>query len=159
MEENQISFGKQILNALIHFLYTFINFLFVLPYDLWKKAVVRLDSQYRNKTLHAATITSQWPFFSWMKRFVLEFLIDGLIFIWPLIAIIAPIIANSELDGGFLGFIIMLYALYFGGPFALSLLRDNIIVTLVLPFRKFLSWMSKPAQYLDIKHDGNIKNN
>lgn len=156
---NQNDFPHQLLNALIHFLYQFVNFLFVLPYHLWQKAVIRLDYQFCNKTLNVGKIDSPWPFFSWLKRFILEFLLDGLIFIWWLVALIFFFVDICGSGMSFWDYLSVLYLLYVSGPFVLSLLRDFIVTCILLPFRKFLSWVRKPAQYMDVKHDGTIKNN
>ena len=141
-------FSKQFVNALLHFLYNFfIYFLFVVPFDLWKKAAVRLSNQREHGKLNITKINSPWPFLSFLKVFILDFLIDGIIFmnyVWGILISIA-----LGVDGGFGGFIMTLLGVYYS-PIVLSYLRD-IIQLAILPFKKFLSWASKPAQYMDLE--------
>jgi hypothetical protein len=146
MEEKK--FTNQIVSALIHFLYSFfIYFIFIVPFDLWKKATVRLSIQKEKGGLNITKITSPWPFLSFLKAFVLDFLIDGTIFILYVLGLIIGIFMGIE--GGFMGFVTAIVVVYFS-PIGLSLLRD-FLQLLVLPFKKFLSWASKPAQYMDLE--------
>ena len=140
--------SKQAVSALIHFLYNFfVYFIFIVPFDLWKKATTRLANQRENGGLDLSKSTSKWPFLSFLNTFILDFLIDGFIFMVYVLALpVAIIMAIS--DGGFGGFISALVAAYFV-PVGMSLLRD-FLQLLVLPFNKFLSWASKPAQHLDL---------
>ena len=147
MSEKKLS--EQIKSALIHFLYNFfIYFIFIVPFDLWKKATVRLASQKESGGLNISKITSLWPFLSFLKAFVLDFLIDGIIFILYIIAPIVGIYLWIE-SGEISLFVITIGQIYFA-PVGLSLLRD-FLQLLSLPFKKFLSWASKPAQYMDLE--------
>lgn len=143
------SFKNQILNALIHFLYNFfIYFIFIVPFDLWKKATIRLANQKESGRLSISKITSLWPFLSFIKAFILEFLIDGIIFILYVIGPIIGIVSWIQ-TGEFSSFLGVIVGIYFS-PIGLSLLRD-LIQLMILPFKKFLSWASKPAQYMDLE--------
>lgn len=143
------SFKNQILNALIHFLYNFfIYFIFIVPFDLWKKATIRLANQKESGGLSISKITSLWPFLSFMKAFMLDFLIDGIIFILYVIGLIIGIVLLIT-TGDFASFLVVIAGIYFS-PIGLSLLRD-LIQLMTLPFKKFLSWASKPAQYMDLE--------
>ena len=141
--------SKQAVSALIHFLYNFfVYFIFIVPFDLWKKATTRLANQRENGGLDLSKSTSKWPFLSFLSTFILDFLIDGFIFMVYVLALpVAIVMAIS--DGGFGAFISALVAAYFV-PVGMSLLRD-FLQLLVLPFKKFLSWASKPAQYMDLE--------
>lgn len=146
MENN---FSNLLKSALIHFLYNFfVYYLFVLPFDLWKKAISRLADQREKGALRMSEIKTQWPFLSFLKVFLIEFMFDGVILIsyilGPILAIVLWI--SSESFTTFIGCIVMSYY----APIFLSLLRDVFILSL-LPIRKFLSWVSKPAQYLDLE--------
>lgn len=146
MEEK---FKKQIVNALIHFLYTyFVYFIFIVPFELWKKATIRMSEQRANKSLSISKMTSDWPFLSFLKRFILDFLIDGLIFMSYILAIFVGV-AAWLVSGEILALPAAIVYLFFT-PLWLSLVRD-IIQLLILPFKKFLSWVSKPAQYMDLE--------
>ena len=124
-----------------------------MPFDLWRKAVSRLSKQRQEKSLDITKIDTQWPFLSFVKRFTLDFFIDGLIFIVPLLMIIILIVGCMD---DFLMGLFSFIGSYFALPIGFSLMRDFVTLT-ILPFRKFLSWVSKPAQYVDIKHSGEIK--
>jgi len=147
------SFINQLADAALHFLYRIVYFLFIMPFDLWRKAVARLSKQRQEKSLDITKIETQWPFLSFIKRFTLDFLIDGLIFIVPLIMIIILIVGCM---GDFFMGILSFIGSYFALPLGFSLMRDFLTLS-IMPFRKFLSWVSKPAQYVDIKHSGEIK--
>jgi len=142
-------FADQVIGALLHFLYNFfVYFLFLIPFDLWKKATVRLAEQREKGTLNISNITGLWPFLSFLKAFILEFLIDGLIFIYYFIGPIVAIYSMIE-SGEFSALVLILVGTYYS-PIGLSLIRD-ILQLMILPFRKFLSWASKPAQYMDLE--------
>lgn len=147
------SFISQLADAALHFLYRIVYFLFIMPFDLWRKAVARLSKQRQEKSLDITKIETQWPFLSFIKRFTLDFFIDGLIFIVPLIMVIILIFGCMD---DFLMGIFSFIGSYFVLPIGFSLMRDFMTLA-ILPFRKFLSWVSKPAQYVDIKHSGEIK--
>ncbi|MBR5983543.1 MAG: hypothetical protein IK025_07480 [Bacteroidales bacterium] len=147
------SFISQLADAALHFLYRIVYFLFIMPFDLWRKAVSRLSKQRQEKSLDITKIETQWPFLSFIKRFTLDFFIDGLIFIVPLLMIIILIVGCMD---DFLMGLFSFIGSYFVLPIGFSLMRDFLTLT-ILPFRKFLSWVSKPAQYVDIKHSGEIK--
>lgn len=140
---------EQIVSALLHFLYNFfIYFIFIVPFDLWRKATIRLANQKENGGLNISKITSLWPFLSFLKSFLLDFLIDGIIFILYVLGIIIGIVMWVQ-SGEFMSFVGAIVGVYFS-PIGLSLLRD-LLQLLVLPFRKFLNWVYKPAQYMDLE--------
>jgi hypothetical protein len=147
MEEKELK--DQIVSALIHFLYNFVvYFIFIVPFDLWKKATIRLANQKDKGGLNISKITSLWPFLSFLKAFILDFLIDGIIFILYVLGLLIGIgawITSGEISS-FFGVIVGVYF----SPIVLSLLRD-LLQLLTLPFKKFLSWVSKPAQYMDLE--------
>ena len=147
MNENKLP--KQIVSALTHFLYNFfVYFIFIVPFDLWKKATIRLANQKENGALNISKIKSPWPFLSFLKTFILDFLIDGVIFMLYVLGLFIGIAAWVQ-SGSFFSFIATIAVLYFS-PIILSVLRDYLQL-LVLPFKKFLSWASKPAQYMDLE--------
>lgn len=146
---SETKFSSQLVSALSHFLYNFfIYFLFVVPFDLWKKATIRLADQKEKGTLNISKITSLWPFLSFLKTFILEFLIDGIIFFMYIIGVIIGLIVwiDTEEVSSFLATLAVVYF----SPISLSLIRDYIQL-IILPFKKFISWASKPAQYMDLE--------
>jgi len=143
------NFKDHFINALLHFLYNyFVYFLFVVPFDLWRKAVVRLSEQKSAGSINIKKIKSQWPFLSFLKSFIIDFLIDGFILMSYVTAPIAALVVGIN-DGGFGGFLLILIVSYYA-PLALSILRD-LTQLYILPLKKFLSWVKKPAQYMDLK--------
>ena len=142
-------FKDHIVSALIHFSFNFfIYFIYIVPFDLWKKATVRLANQRESGGLKISKIISLWPFLSFLKAFILDFLLDGVIFISYILAPIIGIYSWIE-SGDFTAFMGVIAGGYFT-PVGLSLVRD-ILQLLTLPFKKFLSWAAKPAQYMDLE--------
>lgn len=139
--------AESLVPALIHALYSIVYLLFVIPFDLWSKAVVRLAEQREKGSLRIASINSPWPFFSLIKTLLIEFLFDFFIFLSYFVGILMAIVVMFN-DGGFLGFVATLVGAYYV-PVGLSLARD-FFQLLLLPFAKFLSWCRKPAQYMDL---------
>ena len=146
---NEKKFSEQVVSALVHFLYNFIiYFIFIVPFDLWKKATIRLANQKEKGGLEISKINSPWPFMSFLKVFILDFLIDGFIFILYILGLVVAVFLGIQ-SGDFMTFLGTISAIYFA-PVGLSLLRDTLQL-MILPFKKFLSWASKPAQYMDLQ--------
>ena len=157
--------AKQILNmeklkqlfgpALIHSLHTIVYFLFIVPFDAFVNAVERLAKQRESKALKLSEIKTPWPFFSFMKRVFLDFGVD---FLTLLAYILAPLLALVALIWGIatktnffliLGTMIGVVVACYYAPLFFAWLRDCIVM-MILPFKKFLSWCYKPAQYFDL---------
>ena len=158
-DEDCNTLGSSFLPALGHAFYTIIYFLFVIPFDLWRKAIIRLAKQKRDRSLRIMGIKTEWPFLSFIKRFIFEFLFDFLIFLSYFVGLIIAIISYIKwlsdlhhIHPNFfeyilvlLGFLVPIY--YF--PVTISIIRD-LFQILLLPIRKLISWFHKPAQYLDL---------
>jgi hypothetical protein len=137
---------QNLLPALIHSGYSIIYFLFIIPFDLWVKALERLAAQRANGSLEIGTINSPWPFITFMKNLLLEFLFD---FFTLLSYVIGVFVAFYTLfDEGFGEFIGALVATYYT-PVFYAIARD-FFQLFILQFRKLLSWLRKPAQYYDL---------
>ncbi len=149
-------FGNQLLDALLHFLYRIVYFLFILPYAMWKNAVVRLSQQRRSHSLEATEIKSEWPLCSWLKRFIFDFLLDGLTLICWLVGLIAFFTQDGIEYLGFREILIFLYVIYIV-PFLLSLVRDLLTLLVILPVRWWISFWKRPAKTYDLTHIGTIK--
>lgn len=141
------NFGQVIGSALAYFFAMLAFILFVCPFSFWKGAAYRLYKACKNKSLNKFVHTSRWPFFSFIKKVFFEFIIDGTIFITYFIGALVSIIMLFT-DGGFLAFILGLIITWYS-PMGLSWVRDLCVLAL-LPFEKFLSWVSKPAQQIDV---------
>lgn len=161
----QDQFGKQIVDALLHFLYRIVYFLFILPYGLWKNAVIRMSKQRQNNALDVTTIKTDYPFFSWFKRFLFEFLFDGLILISWVIGFISFIVFMVKMGSAFsyLGFwrslwliLVSLYSAYCG-PLLVTIIRDLTTICVVMPMRWVLSFWRRPAKTYDLTHTGVVK--
>ena len=148
-------FVQQLTDALIHILYRLVYLLFILPYGLWKSAVIRLSKQKKESALDVTGIQSEFPFLSWCKRFTFDFLIDGLTTLaWPLFLIYE--LSENMLRGGFWPVMIGLYIIYWA-PGTLAIIRDLLTIFVVMPIRWFLSFLRRPAKTFDLTHVGTIK--
>lgn len=171
MENNQ--FSKSLIGGVIvHVLYNyFVYYLFVLPIHIWMNAVVRLHNQKTQGRLSLKNSKSRWPLLSFLKSFILEFMIDASIFLTPLLGalylivyLIGVIYTFTQLSSydypgydyyglsfgaillGILG--ILLYVLWL--PIAIKLYGELLRI-LILPIKKFILWCEKPPQHLDIE--------
>lgn len=154
MDENNI--GK----AFLHILYQIVYVLFIVPYHIWCKALQRLAAQRENKALKFSEINSPWPMLTFLKRWFIDFLFDMLIaIIWIVgIYLFFKLKIYKSFDykfsEGLKYTLLYFYGTYFS-VVAISWLRDLFILALK-PLKKFFSWLSKPAQHLDITIDGEI---
>lgn len=152
--ENQKNLLYHIGNSMVHFLFNFfIYFLFIVPLDLWKKATISLSTQRDTGYLSISRISGQWPLLTFIKRFFVDFFFNGIIFILYFIgpiAGVAALILSEEYLGreGYIPCLIIILITYYS-PIALSIIRE-IIILQIMPFKKFLNWVMKPAQYMDL---------
>lgn len=139
--------GTAIGSALGYFFSMLAFILFICPFAFWKGATFRLYKACKSKGLKNFVHTSRWPYFSFCLKMFFEFFIDGMIFIgYFLGALIALIMLFT--DAGVAGFIIVLIGTYYS-PMFLSWVRDCCVLAL-MPIRKFISWLAKPAQQIDV---------
>ena len=141
MENNSIA------KAFLHILYQIVYILFIVPYHCWCNALKRLAAQRENKALKVTEIKSPWPMFTFLKRWFIDFFFDMLTALSWIIGILLAILSGT------IGIAVLAYF----APSLLSWLRD-LFVLLIKPFKKFLSWCSKPAQHLDIAANGALSN-
>lgn len=140
-------FGQAVGSALAYFFSMLAFILFICPFSFWKGATLRLYKACKSKSLSKFITTSRWPFFSYCKKVFFEFIIDGFMFISYFVGIIVAFVALAK-GAGFAGFIGVLVVTYYT-PIGFSWMRD-LCVLFLLPFEKFLSWVSKPAQQIDV---------
>ncbi len=150
------NFAKQLVDALLHVLIT-IGRVFVLPLSLWIKSTSKLVAQKQEAALDMNKIDSPWPFFSWVKRWIIDFFFDALAFVsYPLgviialITFISTLIYAEEFGLATGSFIISIVSTYFA-PLFISYLHDCTVM-LLLPIKKIIDWFKKPAQYLELKN-------
>lgn len=145
MEKN---FVKILVEALIHCLKTLVVFIFLLPYKLWVKSAMNLVEQKEKASIEPTTINGLWPFLTYLKRFTFDFYFDAVSFLSYFIGLLIAFVCLIQ--AGIDGFVICSIVVYYT-PLYVSFFRDLTQVALI-PFRKFLNWGSKPAQYLEIKN-------
>jgi len=145
-------------------LYNLIIYILKLPYALFKKSITRLGLLSKKGLLNITGSGSKWPFLSWLKTYLLDFMFDAIIFLayvvgYPLIVLgaIYSTFEGVDLQDAAGALVVSAIGLYFS-PIGISIQRD-ILQLLILPFRKFIDWANKPAQHMDMNHSGNIKNN
>lgn len=139
-------FVKKLVEALKHFGFSIVYLLFMIPFDMWKKAVLNLATQKENGALSISKINSPWPFFSFMKTLLLEFIFDAFAFVSYIIGILMFFV--TIFAEGFGEAMLVLIGAYFA-PVGFMIVRD-LFQLLILPIRKYISWARKPAQQLDI---------
>ena len=148
-------YSKTIVDALVYFLSMLGMLLFVSPYTFWRSATMRLYKANANGNLTSFITNSRWPFFSFLKKMFFELFFDGVIFISYFIGFVIALVFLFK-GAGFGTFIVVLLITYYS-VFGVSIVRD-IFTLLLLPFQKFLSWVSKPAQQIDVDfHNKNDK--
>ena len=152
---------KLTVDATLHVVYAIVK-LIVLPINLWAKAVARLAEQKNKGLLDVNNIRGIWPFFSYIKRLLVEFLFDAISFLSYPVGIVSAIVAlfiYIVIHGEqlwiaiiFTGWIILIVYVI---PVAMALCRDTFQL-LLLPINKIINWFRKPLQQIDIdirKHD------
>jgi len=160
MEEK--TFMEELIDALIHGFYTIVYVLFIVPFDLYAKAIHRLSAQRQEDHLSIAAINSSWPYFSFLKRVYLDFIFDFLTMIsWGIAIIVALVgffvIAFSD-SGSFRDATLFLLAALAAGyysPVGYAISRDTLQI-MILPLMKFFSWARKPAQHIDLTMDKEV---
>ncbi len=152
--------ANKVLDAILDSILKVLEFIFVWPFSVWLKAVDRVNAAKRSDSLNLRNINNRWPMLTYLKRFFFEYLFDAvsvLSYVFGiLIALFMFFKAVSYSFGAalaaFFGAIIVTY--FF--PVYNSMIRDLLQLTFVGPVRKFVSWIDKPAQYLDI--NAGVKN-
>lgn len=161
----EVSFGEKIPQALLHFLLKLVYFLFILPFDLWKKAIIRLYDQRKNHTLDADKIKHEVPFFVWIKRYLFDFLLDGMIAICWLIGLYVIYLFFKNIEaidyigvGSYLFsyLLIPLYCVYWL-PATITIIRDAITLFIIMPIRWMFSFLRRPAKTYDLTHTNGEK--
>ena len=148
-------FANLLANAALYTVLT-IGRLFLFPFNLWVKAAERLVEQKESGSLDIRTVNGFWPVVSFIKRIIFDFILDALTFlIYPLgIVYLLYDFISTCVNVGFgracAVFIVSIVSLYFI-PMFVAFVRD-ILQLLILPVRKFLDWVKKPSQYLEIKN-------
>ncbi|MBQ3944449.1 MAG: hypothetical protein II670_02420 [Alphaproteobacteria bacterium] len=155
--------SQTIISAFTHILYQIVYYVFILPFEVWSKAIKRLAAQRENKSLKFVEIKSQWPMFTFLKRWLIDFLFDALIaIIWIILLynffkrfdFFVSIPFKDSFGTGMKSLFFSLLAIY-TAPVSIHLLRD-LFILLLKPITKLLGWLNKPAQHLDITIDKEV---
>ncbi len=152
--------ANKVLDAILDSILKILEFIFVWPFSVWLKAVERINTVKRNDSLSLRNINNRWPMLTYLKRFFFEYLFDAVSVLSYIVGILVALflffkgisISFGVAAGAFFGAIVLFY--FF--PVFNSILRDWLQLTFVGPIRKFVSWIDKPAQYLDI--NAGVKN-
>ena len=106
--------------------------------------------------LDVEKINHEVPFYVWLKRFLFDFVLDGIAAMgWFIGALFAIIMAIKTKDAEWL---LLIFAVYYI-PFGMALTRDSLTFSVVLPIRWMLSFYRRPAKTYDLNHSGNITKN
>lgn len=152
--------ANKVLDAILDSILKVLEFIFVWPFSVWLKAVDRVNAAKRSDSLNLRNINNRWPMLTYLKRFFFEYLFDAVSVLSYIVGILVALflffkgisISFGVAAGAFFGAIVLFY--FF--PVFNSILRDWLQLTFVGPVRKFVSWIDKPAQYLDI--NAGVKN-
>ena len=158
------NFAKNLVDATLQTLLAIAK-IFLLPFELWVKAISNLSEQKAKGALNVQEIKGMWPYFTFCKRLLLDFLFDAIAFLsYPLgvlfsIASFIVTLCNAprytQFSDTFLAafamFILCLLGVYVIPVFT-ALAHDCLQWTL-LPLRKYIDWCKKPAQHLDLTHE------
>jgi hypothetical protein len=154
------NFVDSLVQALLHVLITIAK-VFVLPLNLWTKSTVKLVEQKENGTVDMLNINSPWPYFTWCKRWIIDFLFDALSFLSYPVGVLVSVFAfvysctQTGFGASLAGLIISLVSVYFVPLFIIAI--HDVIVFVLLPINKFIDWLKKPAQHLEIKATQDVK--
>jgi hypothetical protein len=147
-------FSKTFVSALITVGWRLVYLLFIVPWDLFVNACTRLAKMRENGALDLMKIKTQWPYLSFIKRVSIDFLYDAMIVLFyvlgPFVALYLMI--RGFVEGGFgvgIGAFFSTLVIAYYSSVMWTLCRDMFVLC-ILPIRKFLSWCSRPAQYLEL---------
>ena len=132
---------------------------------MWIKSITKLVAQKQEAALDMNKLESPWPFFSWIKRWVIDFLFDALAFlaypagvVWAFVSFFVNLTYYNEFQnvrvwefGDAIGSFFACLACTYFAPLAISFLHDFAVLSL-LPIKKIIDWFKKPAQFLELKN-------
>ena len=134
-------------NALIHTVISSFKLVFLTPYNIWMKSASNLEKQMKEKSLDLKNISGIWSILSFIKRVLIDFAFDAAVFLAFPVGVVLAFSALAQ--AGFESFLISLALTYFVCPWVISLMHDMAKLSL-MPIRKLIDWLAKPAQYLEI---------
>ena len=75
------NFKQSFVPAIAHVFGSLLYIIFIFPFDIWKRAAINLAEQKANGSLRISKINSPWPFLSFLKALLFEFIFDMLSFL------------------------------------------------------------------------------
>lgn len=151
------NFLQSLVDAILQVLIA-IGRIILLPFSLWAKAITRLAEQKNSNQLSFNNIDGLWPFFTFCKRLLINFVFDAIAFIsYPIGAIFALVsfIINCTHINAYITFsdvvgeLIITLVVFYMYPVLMAIAHDGFELML-LPIKKFINWCQKPAQQIDI---------
>lgn len=144
-----VSFAIFVLQVLFHCVITILKLLLYFPLKVWFLSAKKLFEQNDKKRIECVKTDDMWPFLTFLKRYIFDFLFDAAIFLSYFIGIVVCIVIISYDEEFF--YVLIAFIVTYYMPYMILLLRD-ILNIMLIPFYKFVNWGSKPAQYIEIKN-------
>ncbi len=153
------NFFKALLKSL-----RFLIILIISPLRVWLKSIDEMAA-INTKTNNFKESDSKWPVFSFIRIYLFDSGLSFLCFISYFVGLaVAIIIANQcyhyngersifDFVYPFIGNTMITYIV----PFGIKITKDILDIIIVKPVMKYISWIEKPAQYLDITMDNKNK--
>lgn len=138
---------KTLSNAMLHTLLTIVKLLFLTPYNIWMESAAKLENQSKDGSLNLKNVSGFWGILSFIKRILFDFSFNAAILLSFPIGVILFFVLIFK--AGFGIALTTLLVTYFVVP-ALTLLTQDLIRLALIPLYKYVSWGTKPAQYLDV---------
>lgn len=148
------NFVNQMLDALIQ-VFIAIAKVILLPFTLWVKSICHLAEQKDKGVLDLNKITGPWPFLTFCKRLIIDVSLDVTSFlsfpIGVIVAVVMFLVALIDGDGIIeaISYFILVLLLTYCVPVYTALL-NNMLKLMMLPIRKCIDWLKKPAQHMEI---------
>lgn len=133
--------------AMLHTLLTIAKLLFLTPYNIWMESAAKLENQSKDGSLNLKNVSGFWGILSFIKRILFDFSFNAAILLSFPIGVILFFVLIFK--AGFVIALTTLLVTYFVVP-ALTLLTQDLIRLALIPLYKYVSWGTKPAQYLDV---------
>ena len=163
------NFAKQLLDATVQVLLALLKII-LLPFNLWVKAIGNLAEHKEKGSLDINNITGLWPFFTFCKRLFLDVILDVIAFLAYPIGVLAAFFTfvmtfvdvPSAVSFGEVAvlaiahFIAALFVAYCV-PVYTIFINNFIQLCVLLPLRKLIDWLKKPAQHLDVNSVQDVK--
>ena len=144
--DTQTTFPQRLGAAALQCLHI-LSALVVAPYKFWAKSVDRLCAMKQDSYLDIRKMDSELPVFAFVKRWAIDALSAFVSFLsYPVGIVVCVMSLVNSGFGDFAEDLLLFYIL----PLLVWLLVDILEILVVKPLAKFLSWVGKPAEHLDL---------